>query len=61
MKDLLKFKGKLSAPGLDKFMNQKVKFVRDSTTEMIVEVMTKIINSHQFLEEWRDARTILNF
>jgi hypothetical protein len=45
MKDLIKTRGNLSAPGLDKLTNPIVKLERDSAAEMMAELMKKIINT----------------
>jgi hypothetical protein len=61
MKDLIRTRVNLSAPEMDKLTNPIMKLERDSAAEMMVEVMKMIINTQQFPEEWRGARTILLF
>jgi hypothetical protein len=61
MKNLIRTRGNLSAPGLDNLTNPIVKFERDSAAEMMVELMKTIINTQEFPAEWREARTILLF
>jgi hypothetical protein len=53
MKDLLRTRGNLSAPGMDKLTNPILKLERDSAAEMMVELMRTIINTQQFPEEGR--------
>jgi hypothetical protein len=45
MKDLIRTRGNLSAPGMDKLINPIVKLERDSAAEMMVELMKTIINT----------------
>jgi hypothetical protein len=59
MKELLRTRGNLSAPGLDRITNPLLKLEREKGAKMLVELMKMIINTGFYPGEWKNPRTIL--
>ncbi len=59
IKELLRTRGNLSAPGLDEIANSLLKLEREKGAKMLVESMKMIINTGFCPAEWKNARTIL--
>jgi hypothetical protein len=59
MKELLRTRGNLSAPGLDGITNLLLALEREKGAKMLVELMKIITNTRFYPGEWENARTIL--
>jgi hypothetical protein len=61
MKELLRSRGNLSAPGLDGITNSLLKLEREKGTKMLIELMKMITNTGFCPGEWNNARMILRY
>jgi hypothetical protein len=59
MKEILRTRGNLSAPGLDGITNPLLKLEREKCAKMLVELMKMITKTGFCPSEWKNARTIL--
>jgi hypothetical protein len=59
MKELLRTRGNLSAPGLDGITNPLLKLEREKGAKMLIELMKMVTKTGFCPAEWKNARKIL--
>jgi hypothetical protein len=59
MKELIRTRGNLSAPGLDGLTNPVLKLEREAAARMTINLMETLLNTGICPDDWKGARTIL--
>ncbi|GMO24718.1 MAG: hypothetical protein Ta2E_13340 [Mycoplasmoidaceae bacterium] len=61
MKETIRRRGNLSAPGLDELTNPIIEIEQDITAKLMISMMKLMFNSNICPREWKKARTVLLF